>query len=104
MAGLGLLLTVGGGIAAFVGVVAILIVAFKESTGQGLCNFFLGPYMLYYVVTGGKLVKRASCYKLEALLLWFSVVYLRPWGRLVCKRRLFSLCGKYGIGKCSSFR
>ena len=58
MAGLGLLLTVGGGIAAFVGVVAILIVAFKESTGQGLCNFFLGPYMLYYVVTRWEACKK----------------------------------------------
>ena len=58
MAVLGLLLTVGGGIAAFVGVVAILIVAFKESTGQGLCNFFLGPYMLYYVVTRWEACKK----------------------------------------------
>ena len=58
MAGLGLLLTVGGGIAAFVGFVAILIVAFKESTGQGLCNLFLGPYMLYYVVTRWETCKK----------------------------------------------
>ena len=58
MAGLGMLLSGGGLIASLVGVIAILIVAFKESTGQGLCNLLLGPYMLYYVVTRWETCKK----------------------------------------------
>jgi len=58
MALIGMLLAVGGGIAALVGSIQILIAAFKESTGQGLCNLFLGPYMLYYVVTRWETCKK----------------------------------------------
>jgi len=58
MAVIGMLLAVGGGIAAVVGSIQILIVAFKESTAQGLLSFFLGPYILYYVFTRWETCKK----------------------------------------------
>ena len=58
MAAIGMILMLVGGIAALVGGIQILIAAFKESTGQGLCNLFLGPYVLYYVVTRWETCKK----------------------------------------------
>ena len=58
MAALGMLLTVGGGIASFVGSVAILIVAFKESVGQGFLNLIVPFYALYYLVTRWEACKK----------------------------------------------
>ena len=58
MAVIGMLLAVGGGIAALVGSIQILIAAFKESTSQGLLSLFLGPYILYYVFTRWETCKK----------------------------------------------
>ena len=58
MAALGMLLTVGGGIASFVGSVAILIVAFKESVGQGFLNLIVPFYALYYLATRWEACKK----------------------------------------------
>ena len=53
-----MILMLVGGIASLVGAVNILIVAFRESTGQGLCNLFLGPYAIYYVATRWETCKK----------------------------------------------
>ena len=58
MAAIGMILMLVGGIASLVGAVNILIVAFRESVGQGLCNLLLGPYALYYVFTRWEACKK----------------------------------------------
>ena len=58
MAAIGMILMAGGGIAALVGSIQILIAAFKESTGQGLLSFFIAPYMLYYIFTRWETCKK----------------------------------------------
>ena len=58
MAAIGMILGFGGWAASFIGGIAILIVAFKESVGQGILNLLIPFYVLYYVMTRWEACKK----------------------------------------------
>ena len=58
MAAIGMILAFGGWAASLIGGIAILVVAFKESVGQGVLNLLIPFYALYYVITRWEACKK----------------------------------------------
>ena len=58
MAIIGAVLLFGGWLLSLIGGIMILVVAFKESVGQGLLSLFIPFYVLYYVFTRWEACKK----------------------------------------------